>query len=128
MIGAKLLVTLATLIPHSNGGSETPEACAKKCEEKREYQKARRTVPHEPIPHYITHCESKDNLRALNPASGAGGRYQILPSTWRVSLPSRRFVRISRGNKGPRWSSRLLQDKVAQIIYRRDGASAWSCA
>ena len=29
-------------------------------------------------------CESGGNYGAVNPSSGAGGAYQILPSTWRL--------------------------------------------
>ena len=29
-------------------------------------------------------CESGGNFGAVNPSSGAGGAYQILPSTWRL--------------------------------------------
>src|SRR4029077_17777237 len=36
------------------------------------------------IPTYIVMCESGGNYHALNPSSGAGGAYQILPSTWRA--------------------------------------------
>ena len=34
------------------------------------------------IPTYIVMCESGGNYGAVNPSSGAGGAYQILPSTW----------------------------------------------
>ncbi len=34
------------------------------------------------IPTYIVMCESGGDYGALNPSSGAGGAYQILPSTW----------------------------------------------
>src|SRR5262249_9542806 len=34
------------------------------------------------IPTYIVMCESGGNYHAVNPSSGAGGAYQILPSTW----------------------------------------------
>ncbi len=99
-----------------------------KQERKREYQKAREATPRNPIPLSVVYCESGGDLRAQNPTSSAGGRYQILTSTWAVSLPSNRFVQIAGGNKGPRWSSRLLQDRVAWNIVRRDGLGAWSCA
>src|SRR5205807_9109143 len=34
------------------------------------------------IPSYIVQCESGGNWHAVNPSSGAGGAYQIMPSTW----------------------------------------------
>lgn len=119
--------------------------CAEKCHLKRDYRKLRKATPREPIPTYITQCESGGNLHALNESgSGAGGRYQVMPSTWRANLPSARVVKIAeqltrraarrrmhrhhRLDRGPRWSGRLLQDVVASTIYREQGSSPWSCA
>ena len=36
------------------------------------------------IPESIVMCESGGNFEAVNPSSGAGGAYQILPSTWEL--------------------------------------------
>src|SRR5262249_7904139 len=36
------------------------------------------------IPAAIVQCESGGNYGAVNPSSGAGGAYQILPSTWEL--------------------------------------------
>ncbi|MFZ0041437.1 MAG: peptidoglycan-binding protein, partial [Solirubrobacteraceae bacterium] len=36
------------------------------------------------IPSGIVDCESGGNYSAVNPSSGAGGAYQILPSTWQA--------------------------------------------
>ena len=70
------------------------------------------------IPTYIVICESGGNYRALNPSSGAGGAYQILPSTWRAY-----------GGSGlPHEASKAEQDRIAAIIWREDGPGAWSCA
>lgn len=70
------------------------------------------------IPTYIVMCESGGNYRALNPSSGAGGAYQILPSTWRAY-----------GGTGlPHEASKAEQDRIAAIIWREDGPGAWSCA
>lgn len=70
------------------------------------------------IPTYIVLCESGGNYRALNPSSGAGGAYQIIPSTWRAY-----------GGKGlPHQASKAEQDRIAAIIWREDGPGAWSCA
>jgi septal ring factor EnvC (AmiA/AmiB activator) len=70
------------------------------------------------IPTYIVMCESGGNYRALNPSSGAGGAYQILPSTWRAY-----------GGHGlPQNASKAEQDRIAALIWKNDGPGAWSCA
>src|ERR687898_656867 len=58
------------------------------------------------IPTYIVMCESGGNYRALNPSSGAGGAYQILPSTWRAY-----------GGQGlPHQAPQAEQDRIAGQI------------
>jgi peptidoglycan hydrolase CwlO-like protein len=70
------------------------------------------------IPTYIMMCESGGNYAALNPSSGAGGAYQILPSTWRAY-----------GGRGlPHQASKAEQDRIAALIWADVGPSAWSCA
>jgi septal ring factor EnvC (AmiA/AmiB activator) len=70
------------------------------------------------IPTYIVMCESGGNYRALNPSSGAGGAYQIIPSTWRAY-----------GGRGlPHQASKAEQDRIAALIWENDGPNAWSCA
>jgi septal ring factor EnvC (AmiA/AmiB activator) len=70
------------------------------------------------IPTYIVICESGGNYHALNPSSGAGGAYQILPSTW-----------IAYGGHGlPQNASKADQDRIAARTWADVGASAWSCA
>ena len=70
------------------------------------------------IPTYIVMCESGGNYRAVNPSSGAGGAYQILPSTW-----------AAYGGKGlPQNASKAEQDRIAALIWANDGPGAWSCA
>jgi peptidoglycan hydrolase CwlO-like protein len=70
------------------------------------------------IPTHIVMCESGGNYSALNPSSGAGGAYQILPSTWRAY-----------GGKGlPHQASKAEQDRIAALIWADVGPSAWSCA
>ena len=70
------------------------------------------------IPQAIVICESGGNYSALNPSSGAGGAYQILPSTWK-----------SYGGRGlPHEASNSEQDRIAALIWRDSGASAWVCA
>jgi len=70
------------------------------------------------IPTYIVMCESGGNYSALNPSSGAGGAYQILPSTWTLY-----------GGKGiPHQASKAEQDRIAAEIWADSGSSAWVCA
>jgi hypothetical protein len=70
------------------------------------------------IPAGIVQCESGGNYSAVNPTSGAGGAYQILPSTWRAY-----------GGRGrPQDASPAEQGAVASRIYATQGPSAWTCA
>lgn len=70
------------------------------------------------IPEAIVMCESGGNFKALNPASGAGGAYQILPSTWKAY-----------GGKGlPHQASPAEQHAIAAQIWADSGPSAWVCA
>ena len=69
------------------------------------------------IPTYIVMCESGGNYSALNPSSGAGGAYQILPSTWE-----------GYGGKGePQNAPKAEQDRIAGEIWADSGPSAWVC-
>ena len=70
------------------------------------------------IPTYIVMCESGGNYEALNESSGAGGAYQILPSTWRAYG----------GQGAPQDATKAEQDRIAAEIWRDSGPSAWSCA
>ena len=70
------------------------------------------------IPTYIVMCESGGNYHALNASSGAGGAYQILPSTWRAYG----------GQGAPQDAPKAEQDRIAAQIWRDSGPSAWSCA
>ncbi len=70
------------------------------------------------IPEAIVMCESGGNFRAVNPGSGAGGAYQIMPSTWRLY-----------GQTGlPENASPALQSRVAAQIWGDSGAAAWECS
>jgi septal ring factor EnvC (AmiA/AmiB activator) len=70
------------------------------------------------IPTYIVMCESGGNYGALNPSSGAGGAYQILPSTWDLY-----------GGEGePQNAPKAEQDRIAAEIWADSGGSAWVCA
>lgn len=69
------------------------------------------------IPSSVVQCESGGNYSAVNPSSGAGGAYQILPSTW-----------AAYGGQGlPQNASPAEQSRIAAEIYANQGASAWSC-
>ena len=70
------------------------------------------------IPAYIVMCESGGNFQAVNPSSGAGGAYQILPSTWRLY-----------GGTGlPQDASPAEQSRIAAQIWADSGPGAWQCA
>jgi septal ring factor EnvC (AmiA/AmiB activator) len=70
------------------------------------------------IPTYIVMCESGGNYSALNPSSGAGGAYQILPSTWEAYG----------GEGAPHEAPKAEQDRIAAEIWADSGGSAWVCA
>jgi septal ring factor EnvC (AmiA/AmiB activator) len=71
------------------------------------------------IPKTIVMCESGGNYNALNPSSGAGGAYQLLPETYKglggkYSAPS----------KAPKWE----QDKLAAKLWNGgNGRGNWEC-
>jgi len=53
--------------------------------------------------------------RVVNPSSGAGGKFQFLPSTWR-----------SVGGLGlPQHATRVRQEDLARRLKRRDGTAPW---
>lgn len=70
------------------------------------------------IPESIVMCESGGNFDAVNPSSGAGGAYQILPSTWE----------LYGGEGNPEDASPAEQTEIAAQIWADSGASAWECA
>ena len=70
------------------------------------------------IPAAIVMCESGGNYGAVNQSSGAGGAYQILPSTWS----------LYGGQGSPQHGSKAQQDQIAAQIWADSGAGAWVCA
>jgi septal ring factor EnvC (AmiA/AmiB activator) len=69
------------------------------------------------IPSYIVMCESGGNYGAVNASSGAGGAYQILPSTWELY-----------GGQGePQNAPKAEQDRIAAEIWADSGSGAWVC-
>lgn len=78
-------------------------------------------IPADPIPWYVVQCESGGSWTALNASSLAGGRYQIIPSTWRAYAP-------------PEWRHVLAhqapphaQAAAAAAILAGQGPGAWEC-
>lgn len=69
------------------------------------------------IPESIVICESGGNWDAVNPSSGAGGAYQILPSTWE----------LYGGGGDPEDASPAEQSEIAGQIWADSGSSAWVC-
>ena len=72
------------------------------------------------IPTSIVMCESGGNYNALNPSSGAGGAYQMLPSTYQ-GLGGK----YGSPNTAPKWE----QDRLAEKLWAGgNGAGNWECA
>ncbi len=70
------------------------------------------------IPESIVMCESGGNWEAVNPSSGAGGAYQIMPSTWE----------LYGGEGNPEDASPAEQSEIAAQIWADSGSAAWVCA
>ena len=70
------------------------------------------------IPSSIVMCESGGNYGAVNGSSGAGGAYQILPSTWG----------LYGGEGAPQDAPKQQQDEIAAQIWSDSGSGAWVCA
>jgi peptidoglycan hydrolase CwlO-like protein len=70
------------------------------------------------IPAYIVMCESGGDYGAVNSSSGAGGAYQILPSTWA----------LYGGQGAPQDAPKEEQDRIAAEIWADSGGGAWVCA
>lgn len=134
-------LALATAPQPGEALTGASRGCDKRCHLRRDFDKLRALTPREPVPGYIVECESHGSYRALNPSSGAGGKYQVLPSTWasEIARLPQRFVRVAesvrskfrhyaRHDHGPRDSSHLLQDRVGAMIWADSGPGAWSCA
>jgi hypothetical protein len=69
------------------------------------------------IPAYICQRESGGSYTAVNPSSGAGGKYQFMPSTWRAL-----------GGTGlPQHASPAEQDAMAAKLWNGGaGCAHWS--
>jgi septal ring factor EnvC (AmiA/AmiB activator) len=72
------------------------------------------------IPTSVVMCESGGNYRAVNPKSGAGGAYQMLPSTYK-GLGGK----FAAPQAAPKWE----QDQLASKLWAGgQGAGNWACA
>jgi septal ring factor EnvC (AmiA/AmiB activator) len=72
------------------------------------------------IPSSIVMCESGGNYGAVNPSSGAGGAYQMMPDTYK-GLGGQ----FASPNVAPKWE----QDKLAAKLWAGGkGAGNWACA
>lgn len=69
-----------------------------------------------PLPTCTWQPESGGNPSAVNPSSGAGGYYQIMPSTWAAYG----------GTGAPQDAPMSEQTAIAQKIYSSQGPSAWT--
>lgn len=112
--------------------------CSEKCQDKalRQRLEAKYTPAGRwAIPESIVECESHGNPRAVNRSSGAGGAYQIMPSTWtaykkQVGKKTRHSLAgVKAKLKGRAEDTALLgQHVVALKIWNDAGPGAWSCA
>ncbi|WP_432724725.1 transglycosylase family protein [Staphylococcus equorum] len=70
----------------------------------------------------IAQRESGGDLKAVNPSSGAAGKYQFLQSTWDSVAPSA-YQGVS-----PTEAPESVQDAAAVKLYNEVGASQWVTA
>ncbi|AVL77153.1 transglycosylase [Staphylococcus cohnii] len=70
----------------------------------------------------IAQRESGGDLKAVNPSSGAAGKYQFLQSTWDSVAPAQ-YKGVS-----PTEAPESVQDAAAVKLYNEVGASQWVTA
>lgn len=77
------------------------------------------------IPQYICQRESGGNYGAVNPSSGAGGLYQIMPSTW--NAVAGQIGRPDLIGTPPQYAAPSDQDAIATALWAGgNGCSHWS--
>lgn len=74
------------------------------------------TTSGSPLPACTWQPESGGNPSAVNPSSGAGGYYQIMPSTWAAYG----------GTGAPQDAPMSEQSAIAQKVWASQGPSAWT--
>lgn len=72
------------------------------------------------IPSYIVQCESGGNWSAVNPTSGAGGAYQVMPQSW-AAYGGLKYAPDAQD------ATPAEQSIIAARIYADVGPSAWTC-
>lgn len=75
------------------------------------------------IPCSIMWCESGGSYTAVNPTSTAGGKYQIIDSTW-YAYGGAHYA----GSHPAAGAPPAEQDRIASAIWADVGANAWVCA
>ncbi|MGJ5703092.1 transglycosylase family protein [Staphylococcus equorum] len=70
----------------------------------------------------IAERESGGDLKAVNPSSGAAGKYQFLQSTWDSVAPEKYQ------GQSPTEAPESVQDQAAMDLYESEGASQWVTA
>ncbi|MBA1353172.1 MULTISPECIES: transglycosylase family protein [Staphylococcus] len=70
----------------------------------------------------IAERESGGDLNAVNPSSGAAGKYQFLQSTWDSVAPD------EYKGQSPTEAPESVQDQAAMDLYESEGASQWVTA
>lgn len=99
---SRMLTPPRTATRFSSGGSSSSSSGAS-------------AAPAADLPTCTWQPESGGDWNAVNPSSGAGGRYQILPSTW-----------AAYGGTGePQDASPAEQSAIAEKIMHSQGPSAW---
>jgi outer membrane murein-binding lipoprotein Lpp len=118
VIAASRAATIATLRASIDGWVEDIQAARAASAEAAAAEVGRWLGGPFSIPAYIVMCESGGNYGAVNPSSGAGGAYQILPSTWD----------LYGGQGDPADATKAEQDEIAGQIWADSGPAAWVCA